>query len=92
MSDDFLLTLGAVPAILAAAILWVTIRLTAIRIRSSAELRCPNCGTRDVRHSHGRSWQDAWHRWFSFSPFRCRSCRARFYRYVADAREAMETD
>ncbi|HYW42272.1 MAG TPA: hypothetical protein VE959_05415 [Bryobacteraceae bacterium] len=42
-------------------------------------IRCPNCGTRDVRHSHSRGVLDAIYAAFHRHPMRCRQCQKRFY-------------
>jgi hypothetical protein len=41
---------------------------------------CPKCGSHDVRPSHAESFVSTFFRMFGQWPFRCRSCRARFYR------------
>jgi Zn finger protein HypA/HybF involved in hydrogenase expression len=41
---------------------------------------CPKCGSQDVRRSHGEGLMPALLRILGRWPFRCRSCRARFYR------------
>ena len=47
-----------------------------------APLSCPKCGSHDVRRSKGEGvWAALIHmvgRW----PFRCRSCRSRFYKFA----------
>jgi predicted RNA-binding Zn-ribbon protein involved in translation (DUF1610 family) len=42
--------------------------------------RCPNCGWQNVRLSHNKGVLDTLLGIFSVSPFRCRSCGARFHR------------
>jgi len=41
---------------------------------------CPKCGSPDVRRSHQDGLPAAILRILGRWPFRCRSCRARFYR------------
>jgi ribosomal protein L37AE/L43A len=41
---------------------------------------CPKCGSQDVRRSSSEGVGAALLRVFGRWPFRCRSCRARFYR------------
>ena len=48
---------------------------------SLAEMSCPKCGSHDVRRSHGEDTWAAIQRIFGRWPFRCRSCRARFFRF-----------
>jgi hypothetical protein len=43
--------------------------------------RCPHCGWQDVRPSYHKNALDSALGLFSVSPFRCRSCSHRFYRY-----------
>jgi len=40
---------------------------------------CPKCGSADVRRSHTQGVAAAVLRVFGRWPFRCRSCRSRFY-------------
>ncbi|HEV2202139.1 MAG TPA: hypothetical protein VGR73_20150 [Bryobacteraceae bacterium] len=47
---------------------------------SAAELSCPKCGSHDVRRSKAEGFWAAIQRTFGRWPFRCRSCRARFFR------------
>ena len=42
-------------------------------------LHCPKCGSPDVRRSHTEGFGAAVLRIFGRWPFRCRSCRSRFY-------------
>jgi hypothetical protein len=46
--------------------------------------RCPGCGSFDTRHSIRGGALDAAMRLFHKRPFRCRSCRTRFYRREED--------
>jgi ribosomal protein L37AE/L43A len=45
-----------------------------------SEISCPKCGSADVRRSRSEGFLAAFLRVFGRWPFRCRSCRARFYR------------
>jgi transposase-like protein len=40
---------------------------------------CPKCGGHDVRRSSNKRVADDFMRLFSLKPFRCRSCRRRFF-------------
>ncbi len=40
---------------------------------------CPKCGSVDIRRSQTRRTLDFLLRTFSLCPYRCRSCRKRFY-------------
>ena len=42
-------------------------------------LMCPECGSRDVRRSAGGHSFDALIGFLGLTPFRCRSCRVRFF-------------
>ena len=45
-------------------------------------VRCPKCGSTDVRYSYQQSkWDMVLDLLFSMDAFRCRSCRARFHKY-----------
>jgi DNA-directed RNA polymerase subunit RPC12/RpoP len=46
---------------------------------SRDNIRCPNCGRRDVRHSHPKGLKDALMSALRRQPFRCRACGTRFY-------------
>ena len=50
---------------------------------SDLVVRCTWCGSRDVRHSFSRGIRDGVMALLRFTPFRCRSCRKRFYRRAA---------
>jgi hypothetical protein len=41
---------------------------------------CPNCGSTDIRGSQTHHMLDFLLKSFSLKPYRCRSCRKRFYR------------
>jgi hypothetical protein len=46
------------------------------------QVRCPKCGSTDVRYSYTQSkWDMLLDLLFSMDAFRCRSCRARFHQY-----------
>jgi hypothetical protein len=45
-------------------------------------LTCPRCGWSNVRHSQMSGLLDHVMRLFLLSPYRCRCCRRRFYRYA----------
>jgi hypothetical protein len=47
---------------------------------SEDKQRCPGCGSLDTRHSFRGGLLDSLMRAFRKRPFRCRSCRQRFYR------------
>lgn len=40
---------------------------------------CPICNGRNVRRSESARFKDRIMAWFRYSPFRCRTCRRRFY-------------
>jgi len=42
-------------------------------------LRCPKCGSGDVRESYTRTLRDALLEIFGLVAHRCRACRSRFY-------------
>ncbi|HLH39740.1 MAG TPA: hypothetical protein VKX39_11385 [Bryobacteraceae bacterium] len=42
---------------------------------------CPKCGSTDIRRSRGEGLIALLARIFSRWPYRCRSCRVKFYRY-----------
>jgi len=46
---------------------------------------CPKCGSVDIRLSHSERILDFILRTFSRAPYRCRSCRKRFYMRPPDA-------
>ena len=52
-------------------------------------LRCPKCGSNDIRRSKSDGFFAVIQRVFGRWPFRCRSCRSRFYR-TADAPPDMD--
>ncbi|HLW75870.1 MAG TPA: hypothetical protein VKS01_02775 [Bryobacteraceae bacterium] len=50
-------------------------------------LACPKCGSSDVRRSRGEGLFALLARAFGRWPFRCRSCRSKFYRYAPPPHE-----
>ena len=80
--DDFFLIAGAVVLglLLVGFVLFVMLKVMWIQTRSGREARCTRCGSRDVRPSWAVGMIDRIYMLFSCSPYRCRSCRARFYR------------
>lgn len=52
--------------------------------------KCPKCGSSDIRRSKSDGFYAVIQRVFGRWPFRCRSCRQRFYR-SAEAPPEMET-
>jgi len=54
---------------------------------SDAEISCPKCGSHDVRRSKAEGAWAALQRIFGRWPFRCRSCRARFFRFTEPPEE-----
>jgi hypothetical protein len=46
--------------------------------------KCPKCGSTDIRRSKSDGFYAVIQRMFGRWPYRCRSCRVRFYR-TADA-------
>lgn len=42
-------------------------------------VNCTSCGSNDVRRSHSRHLFDGVARTLGFKPYRCRSCRSRFF-------------
>jgi len=47
---------------------------------TASALSCPKCGSHDVRRSKSDGFYAVLQRTLGRWPFRCRSCRARFYR------------
>lgn len=41
-------------------------------------IECPACGSRDLRYSKVRGWNQRLRSWFGVRPLRCRDCRTRF--------------
>lgn len=76
-----LVLIAAVPVLVLAVFAFtVVLKVMWIQTRSGREARCIRCGSRDVRPSWTVSLIDRIYMVFSCSPYRCRSCRARFYR------------
>jgi predicted RNA-binding Zn-ribbon protein involved in translation (DUF1610 family) len=46
---------------------------------SVSQLSCPKCGSADIRRSKNEGVVAAFLRIFGRWPYRCRSCRSRFY-------------
>jgi hypothetical protein len=45
-------------------------------------IRCPKCGSTDVRYSYTQTaWDFILRLLFSMDTFRCRSCRVRFHKF-----------
>jgi uncharacterized protein with PIN domain len=51
--------------------------------QAEERLKCPKCGSPDIRRSHSEGVVPAVLRMVGRWPFRCRSCRSRFYLSVA---------
>ena len=49
---------------------------------------CPKCGSPDKRHSISVGFFDAFWRALRYTPYRCRSCRARYFRRQQPEKEA----
>jgi DNA-directed RNA polymerase subunit RPC12/RpoP len=49
-------------------------------ISAEKRIECPKCGSHDVRRSKSDTFMSILARMFGRWPFRCRSCRSRFYR------------
>lgn len=47
-------------------------------------LFCPRCGSTDVRRSRSEGPLAFFHGLFGRLPFRCRSCRGKFYRHTPE--------
>lgn len=68
-------------------------KLTSRRSEALAEiapirpLRCPSCGSFDVRRSYPGGVWDLVPRFFDRSPLRCRRCNCRFYRKLYPGEE-----
>ena len=52
--------------------------------------RCPRCFGRDVRPSQHKGIFDAVMKAFRRSPFRCRNCKNRFYRYIPPVKDDLD--
>ena len=54
-------------------------------------LRCPKCGSTDVRYSYTQTtWDLIIDMLFSMDAFRCRSCRHRFHKFHPGGDELQE--
>jgi formate dehydrogenase maturation protein FdhE len=51
-----------------------------IRAESNRRPHCPKCGSSDARRSRRAGLLAAFMQTLGLRPFRCRSCRSRFYR------------
>lgn len=71
-------TLLVIPLLLTILLM---IRVTRAMMHRSEKPRCISCGSPDVRLSFKSGLLDNFFELFSCSPFRCRACSARFYRY-----------
>lgn len=47
-------------------------------------VRCPRCGSTDVRRSYPEGIRDAIMNTLQYTPIRCRSCRCRFFRRLRE--------
>lgn len=63
--------------------------MSAARESTSRLPKCPKCGSSDIRRSKSDGFYAVLQRVFGRWPFRCRSCRVRFYR-SADAPPEIE--
>jgi predicted RNA-binding Zn-ribbon protein involved in translation (DUF1610 family) len=50
--------------------------------RLTGRLKCPKCGSADVRRARSEGVLPSLLQMFGRWPFRCRSCRGRFFRYA----------
>jgi hypothetical protein len=53
-----------------------------------SRFNCPKCGSTDIRRSRNEGFWAAFFQVFGRWPFRCRSCRARFFRQSAPPPDA----
>jgi predicted Zn-ribbon and HTH transcriptional regulator len=53
------------------------------RLGSETNMKCPKCGSHDIRRSHFGGFWDVILRIRGKWPFRCRSCRFRFHQTAA---------
>ena len=51
-------------------------------------LMCPKCGSLDVRRAKSEGFVPGLLQMFGRWPFRCRSCRGRFFRYAPPPEDA----
>jgi len=57
-----------------------------MNMRPKELVRCPKCGSSDVRYSYTQTkWDLIMDLFFSMDAFRCRSCRARFHKFDPSA-------
>ncbi len=45
-------------------------------------MACPKCGSSDIRRAKSEGLMVSFFQMFGRWPFRCRSCRVRFFRYA----------
>jgi hypothetical protein len=45
-------------------------------------MKCPKCGSTEMRRSRHKKWTDVLHALVGKRAFRCRGCRARFYEHA----------
>ena len=55
-------------------------------------IRCPQCGSADVRRSYPQGIRDGIMNMLQQTPLRCRSCRCRFFRHLLEAGEVEIAD
>ncbi len=54
------------------------------RMEPKEPVRCPKCGSSDIRYSYTQTtWDMILDLLFSMDAFRCRSCRHRFHKFDA---------
>jgi len=53
-------------------------------------MECPKCGSPDKRHSISVGFFDALWRALGYTPYRCRSCRARYFRRQPEKKADLE--
>lgn len=56
--------------------------------RPPERLTCPKCGSGDVRRAKSEGFMPSLLAMFGRWPFRCRSCRRRFFRYAPPPEDA----
>ena len=81
LQDLLMIVITVVPIFaLVCFVIVVTLKVMWISARSGREARCALCGSRDVRPSWNIGLMDRIYGLFKCVPYRCRSCRIRFYR------------
>lgn len=58
----------------------------------SLDYRCPRCGGKDIRPSWQSGVFDGIMKLFRRLPYRCRSCRRRFFRYTRPKDQSSEEE